>query len=1031
MSPEAIVQKAIGVILTVEGEVMLKSDQGLRVADHGSSVFRSDELITGADGRVEIRFIDDTLLSQGAESSILLDDYIYEEADESAAGLLFKMSHGTFRVVTGKIAERNPERFELGSPLATIGIRGTVTVHEIGADGEKHGVEAIHSGKALLIQSIDGTLRQISSPRALVDIASSGQMSTVRTMTVAEFEQFRTIAPAAIEQEQYIEEEQDQDQNQDQDQMDGDDPPGGGDIEGGDGAGAEGEPLGGEGVLSSGDGVLSGVEGVEPVVLAVAEQVFEALNEGDVAAATELLEVLAGEGETDNPDDTEDVIDELFEADPPVQEVADSTSTAVDDGNDTTEETSSSGDGINWGDATENADHWTGTDATDYYDGLGGDDEIDGKEGNDTLKGGDGNDTIYGYTGDDSIEGGAGNDLIYGEAGRDVFDGGDGDDYIHALQDGDTLIGSTGIDTVSYAHVTDYGVNANLETGVASGGTYDDSLSGIENLVGTDNDDVLVGNDGANVLSGLAGADSISGGLGNDRIYGDAGRDVLDGGAGDDYIYALQDGDTIIGSTGNDTVSYVNLSGRGITASLATGVVSGGMYDDSLSGIENLVGSGGSDVLVGDGSANSLIGMAGSDSISGGAGDDYLEGGSGADILDGGSGQDTFHFDEVEGLAGEQLQNFSSADDTIDFDSNSFSETAVFLAVIGSYAGTDAALSNGPAFVFDADGKLWYDSNGVDAGGHALITTVTGDAVVSSDLTVDGVAIEGTGIEWIYGDNVLGETWSGTSKTDYYDGRGGDDSISGKQGVDTLLGGLGNDVIDGGNGDDSIDGGGGNDTIYGGQNVDNINGGSGDDLIFGGQNGDTMDGGEGNDTVSYEGGSAVQVDLAAGTVAGGSNTDILISIENVIGTDNSDVIKGCSASNSLTGGAGDDTLYGSGGADYLSGGAGRDVFSYVSASEGGDTITGFSSVDDGFSFSSTNFSSSFTFAVVTPGVGVAYDGQTGPADGSAYFVFDSDNGQLWYDPDGSTDSVNHTLIATVLGDNVVAGDIFVESGGMA
>ncbi|GKT30396.1 FecR domain-containing protein, partial [Aduncisulcus paluster] len=115
----------------------------------------------------------------------------------------------------------------------------------------------------------------------------------------------------------------------------------------------------------------------------------------------------------------------------------------------------------------------------------------------------------------------------------------------------------------------------------------------------------------------------------------------------------------IIGSTGIDTVSYLYVSGHGINANLEAGVVSGGTYDDSLSGIENLVGSGYDDVIVGDSAANTLSGLAGDDSISGGAGDDLIEGGTGADTLEGGAGQDTFRFTEAEGLTDEQLQNFS------------------------------------------------------------------------------------------------------------------------------------------------------------------------------------------------------------------------------------------------------------------------------------------------------------------------------------------------------------------------------------
>ncbi|WP_170361681.1 beta strand repeat-containing protein [Ruegeria arenilitoris] len=57
-------------------------------------------------------------------------------------------------------------------------------------------------------------------------------------------------------------------------------------------------------------------------------------------------------------------------------------------------------------------------------------------------------------------------------------------------------------------------------------------------------------------------------------------------------------------------------------------------------------------------------------------------------------------------------------------------------------------------------------------------------------------------------------------------------------------------------------------------------------------------------------------------------TDVLQSIENVIGSDDGDVIVGSDLSNVLNGGAGGDLISGEGGDDILIGGLGRDTFSF-------------------------------------------------------------------------------------------------------
>jgi Ca2+-binding RTX toxin-like protein len=152
------------------------------------------------------------------------------------------------------------------------------------------------------------------------------------------------------------------------------------------------------------------------------------------------------------------------------------------------------------------------------------------------------------------------------------------------------------------------GVSIGLD-GVAGTGGYaaGDRLTNIENLYGTAFDDTLWGNIGNNVIS----SDS-----GNDTILGDAGSDTINGGLG------------------NDTMSYA-ASASAVTINLALGTASGGdAAGDTLSNIENLIGSSGNDTLIGDTNANSLAGGAGNDTLRGGDGADTLNGGSGTDTAD-------------------------------------------------------------------------------------------------------------------------------------------------------------------------------------------------------------------------------------------------------------------------------------------------------------------------------------------------------------------------------------------------------------
>ncbi|BEV01528.1 M10 family metallopeptidase [Novosphingobium olei] len=221
-----------------------------------------------------------------------------------------------------------------------------------------------------------------------------------------------------------------------------------------------------------------------------------------------------------------------------------------------------------------------------------------------------------------------------------------------------------GNDTFSVASFSK-GCTINLAAGAYSSLAYDSvTLSQnigiafnctIENATGGSGADTLIGNDSANTLVGGAGADTLTGNGGNDRLEGGAGNDTLDGGAGDDVL---------IGGDGVDTATYAAFSVALKVALDITGLQATGAGNDSLSGIENLIGGSGADLLVGDAAVNRLEGGAGADRLVGGAGADVLIGGEGKDITVGGAGADTFVFTALKDLAGKAL---AAADEIFDF----------------------------------------------------------------------------------------------------------------------------------------------------------------------------------------------------------------------------------------------------------------------------------------------------------------------------------------------------------------------------
>jgi Ca2+-binding RTX toxin-like protein len=179
--------------------------------------------------------------------------------------------------------------------------------------------------------------------------------------------------------------------------------------------------------------------------------------------------------------------------------------------------------------------------------------------GNDTLVGGAGNDTLVGDVGelfdgetiggDDVLRGGDGDDLLFGDimgtisggysGGNDLLSGGAGNDTLDGGLGDDTLYGGAGIDTVSFEGV-EIAVVVDLAAGSASG-QGNDVLAGIENVVGSTQDDWIQGDSRANRLDGGYGSDTLIGGAGNDTLVASGGADSLLGGSGADVFFLFRD----------------------------------------------------------------------------------------------------------------------------------------------------------------------------------------------------------------------------------------------------------------------------------------------------------------------------------------------------------------------------------------------------------------------------------------------------------------------------------------------------------
>ncbi len=159
-----------------------------------------------------------------------------------------------------------------------------------------------------------------------------------------------------------------------------------------------------------------------------------------------------------------------------------------------------------------------------------------GLAGNDTLtaSAGEVDNVFFGGAGNDTLSTLAGDDRLVGGIGDDTLLGGDGDDVLQGDAGNDTLNGGNGVDMAFYAYNTSAvfvdldqsGANADDSYDGASA-SYNDTLIDIENVTGSNFDDVLKGDENANELHGLSGNDELYGRNGADKFFVGAGVDKV------------------------------------------------------------------------------------------------------------------------------------------------------------------------------------------------------------------------------------------------------------------------------------------------------------------------------------------------------------------------------------------------------------------------------------------------------------------------------------------------------------------------
>ena len=186
----------VGSITEYKGSGNVKRGSNSIVASKGTGIEKNDRVNTSSSGRFKITFADNTTVSITENSSLVIDDFVYDSGKPSAGKLGLKAALGTMRYTSGALAHNNPKGVNIRTPTATIAVRGTDFVMSVDEAGRSTVVLVPEC-----YNELDITKQTAECPNGMIDvITASGVVSLTQPFqaTVVENSFVPPAAPVVI-----------------------------------------------------------------------------------------------------------------------------------------------------------------------------------------------------------------------------------------------------------------------------------------------------------------------------------------------------------------------------------------------------------------------------------------------------------------------------------------------------------------------------------------------------------------------------------------------------------------------------------------------------------------------------------------------------------------------------------------------------------------------------------------------------------------------------------------------------------------
>ena len=153
-----------GTVTRLKGSAVAMQDAVPRPLKVGDKVHKGDVISTGKGARLEMKMLDDAVMTLGEKTIFVVIDYIAVGAEPNAA---MRLLQGAFGAVSGEMMKTAAATFTVETEAATIGIRGT---RFWGGTLDGAFQVALLEGKAVIVENKAG--------RVVIDNVNDGTLIT-------------------------------------------------------------------------------------------------------------------------------------------------------------------------------------------------------------------------------------------------------------------------------------------------------------------------------------------------------------------------------------------------------------------------------------------------------------------------------------------------------------------------------------------------------------------------------------------------------------------------------------------------------------------------------------------------------------------------------------------------------------------------------------------------------------------------------------------------------------------------------------